>query len=102
MKKIISAALLAAALAACDNGGEYKGPDTKKFVLKCGSYDVAVEVGAGDVLNTTVNGEKITMKPVVSASGSKYEGKGAATSAYLWNKGLDWALGIGKDHIDCK
>jgi membrane-bound inhibitor of C-type lysozyme len=91
-------------LAACgdDDGGT--PPAAKRDALKCGAYDVAIEYVAGDAdtLKTSINGEKITMYRAVSASGAKYEGKGSAISAALWNKGQSWTLHVGGDAIKCK
>jgi membrane-bound inhibitor of C-type lysozyme len=96
-----AAIMLAASLilAGCDGG---KPIEHKKYALKCGSYDVAIETVDADTLKTAINGEKITMNRAVSASGAKYQGKGAAISAGLWNKDGDWSLEIGGRAVSCK
>ncbi|MDR1027006.1 MAG: MliC family protein [Rickettsiales bacterium] len=97
MKKL---ALVASVfLAACESPKK----EPERFQLKCGKYAVAVEVADADTLNTAVNGEKIQMFSAVSASGAKYEGKGAVVKASLWNKGANWSLIINNGRmIDCK
>jgi membrane-bound inhibitor of C-type lysozyme len=101
-----AAIMLAAAslvLAGCDcdcDCGEPRRPN--KYSLKCGSYDVAIEIADADTLKTAINGEKITMNRAISANGAKYQGKGAAISAGLRNKGGDWSLEIGGRAASCK
>jgi membrane-bound inhibitor of C-type lysozyme len=98
MKKMKTLAVASLVLAACDGAA----PKVEKYALKCGSYDVSVEVASPDTLKTAINGEKITMGREISASGARYVGKGAAVSAELWNKGQDWSLDIGGRFISCK
>jgi membrane-bound inhibitor of C-type lysozyme len=89
------------ALAACDEAPPVK--ILEQTALKCGNYDVAIEMVDRDTLNTAINGEKIRMNSAVSASGARYEGKGAAVSVALWNKGQNWMLIINDGAaIDCK
>lgn len=98
----ISWAMGLLALAACDSAPE--SPEIREtFALKCGGYDVVIEVVSGDTLNTTLNGEKIRMNRAISASGAKYEGKGAAVLAAMWSKGDNWTLHINDEVVhDCK
>jgi membrane-bound inhibitor of C-type lysozyme len=103
MKRISKLAVLAAVLlGGCDSTPPPQA-ETQKIALKCGNYDVAIEVADADTLNTAINGEKITMYRAISASGAKYDGKGAAVSASLWNKGENWSLIVNNGStISCK
>ena len=102
MKKIILAACLLPVLFGCDCGDE-GSRETEKTALKCGIYDVKIEIVGKDFLKTSINGEKIEMRHAVSADGAKYEGKGAVVSAALWNKGTNWMLLLDDGRpIDCK
>ncbi|MDR2770110.1 MAG: MliC family protein [Rickettsiales bacterium] len=104
MKKACMIAILAAGLAACDEAPQpEQAKEPERVALKCGKYDVAIEISDADTLNAAVNGEKITMSAAVSADGAKYEGKGRAASATLWSKGKNWSLSInGGGLTDCK
>lgn len=89
-------------LTACDGSN---APKSEKVALNCNGYNVTVELGSSDrdTLQAVINGEKITMHSVISASGAKYEGRGAAVTAVLWNKGKDWSLGLNDGKlISCK
>ena len=86
-------------LAACDSPKK----EPERFSLKCGKYSVAVEIVDKDKLNAAINGEKIQMFSAISASGAKYDGRGAVVKASLWNKGRNWSLIINNGRmIECK
>lgn len=100
-KTIIMLGILASGLTA--GCGEKTPPTPKKIALKCGNYDVAIEMVDKDTLKTAINGEKIEMFRAISASGAKYDGRGAATSVSLWNKGEKWSLLLNNGRpIECK
>ena len=119
MKKIILIACLLPVFFGCEGNDDAqkepkKSREPEKIALKCGNYDVGIELTDKELVSASINGEKIEMRRAVAASGEKYEGRGAVVSASLlvhrspqgeggWNKDSDWSLSLdGGRQISCR
>lgn len=94
MKRILFSLMAAFVLVGCSESDN---------VMKCGAYDVQVEVQGEDNLKAVLNGDEVMLKQTVSASGARYEGILNDTSVVLWNKGHDWTLILhDEEPVECK
>jgi membrane-bound inhibitor of C-type lysozyme len=70
--------------------------------LTCGGYEIVLDSGT-EVLETTINGDAVTLNIAVSASGARYIGILNDQSVELWSKGENWTLYINDgEPIECK
>jgi membrane-bound inhibitor of C-type lysozyme len=93
MKKYILAMSVLALCACSDKTPEAIG-------MKCGEFDVVVNVTAdGEKLETSINGQNVSMTIAESASGAKYEGANGETKLSLWSKGENWIMIVGDDQV---
>lgn len=85
MKKIILVVLIVASFFACEK---------IKTSAVCGSYDVAMRyVADGEKLSVRINGERVLLDLVPSASGAKYDGVlKNGDKLTLWGKGDNWTM----------
>ena len=85
MRKLILPVFIIAALFACDK---------IKNTVVCGKYDVRMKfVDDGEKMNVTINGERLVLNLVPSASGAKYNGvMQNGDTLTLWGKGDEWTV----------